>query len=340
MHRRIAKGFLHQFAQRLHLFSLKFTAKLAKKNQTIKFYMPLNHHKLLKNYYAYLQLERGLSKNTQEAYQADLEKLLQYATSLQVEIERLTTKQMSEFLVQLQELGIAPRSQARIVSGIKSFFSYLMLENLIDTNPMELIEMPKIGLKLPETLTIEEIDALSSSFDMSLPESQRNRTIIEVLYSCGLRVSELLSLKLTQINADEGYIHVVGKGGRERLVPIPETALYEIGCYLVERQHLPIKKGEEDTLFLNRRGGNLSRVMVFNIIKKQCEVCGIKRRISPHTFRHSFATHLLERGANLRAIQQMLGHSSITTTELYLHLDREFLRSEILTCHPRNNPKR
>ncbi len=298
--------------------------------------MPLNHPKIVKNYFMHLQLERALSSHTQEAYRSDLEKLMAFAHDQQLELTSLTTNHIHQFLAQLQDVGIGARSQARIISGIKAFYKYLELENVIDSNPMELIEPPKVGLKLPEILTLEEIDSLTNSFDRSLPESQRNRTIIEVLYSCGLRVSELLSLKLSQINKEEEYLLVEGKGGKERLVPISNSALHEIQNYLLDRQHLPIQKGAEDTLFLNRRGGKLSRVMVFNIIKKQCEVCGIKKSISPHTFRHSFATHLLERGANLRAIQQMLGHSSITTTELYLHLDKEFLRSEILTCHPRN----
>lgn len=298
--------------------------------------MPLNHSKIVKNYILHLQLERALSQRTLEAYISDLEKLIKFTANQEIEIEALTANHIHQFLSQLQDIGIGARSQARIISGIKAFYKYLELENIISTNPMEFIDSPKIGMKLPETLTIEEIDSLANSFDMSLPESQRNRTIFEVLYSCGLRVSELLSLKISQINDEEEYLFIEGKGGRERLVPISSSALHEIKNYLVERQHLPIQKGAEDTLFLNRRGGKLSRVMVFNITKKQCEICGIKKNISPHTFRHSFATHLLERGANLRAIQQMLGHSSITTTELYLHLDNEFLRSEILTCHPRN----
>lgn len=225
------------------------------------------------------------------------------------------------------------------MSGLKSFYTFLRLEEYIDNNPMELIEGPKLGRKLPEILTVEEIDALINSFDMSLPESQRNRAIIETLYDCGLRVSELVGLRISQIHADDEYIIVEGKGSKQRLVPISQSALHEIQLYLKERCHLTPKRGDEDILFLNRRGGRLSRVMIFYIIKERCEACGIEKNISPHTLRHSFATHLLEGGANLRAIQQMLGHESITTTEIYVHLDNALLRSEILTHHPRNHRK-
>ena len=236
----------------------------------------------------------------------------------------------------MQQDKVQPRTQARIISGIKSFYEFLLLENYITHNPTELIEGPKTGLKLPEVLTVKEIDLLSSSFDLSQPEGQRNKAIIEVMYGSGLRVSELINLKLSQIYPKEEFIIIEGKGDKQRLVPISQTALHEINLYLQDRNKLDVKKGDEDILFLNRRGGRLTRVMIFYIIRNQCKKCGISKKISPHTLRHSFATHLLEGGANLRAIQQMLGHESITTTEIYTHMDNEFLRSEILTHHPRN----
>ncbi|MEG2164033.1 MAG: tyrosine-type recombinase/integrase, partial [Bacteroidales bacterium] len=239
-------------------------------------------------------------------------------------------------LCTLQDIGIHSRSQARILSGLKSFYRFLKIEDYIKNDPLANIESPQIGRHLPEILTIEEVDSMINSFDLSLPESRRNRTIIEVMYSCGLRVSELVNLKISSIYAKEGFIVVEGKGDKQRIVPISESALHEISLYKEERQHVEIKKGDEDILFLNRRGGRLSRVMIFYIIKRQCAACNIKKEISPHTLRHTFATHLLEGGANLRAIQQMLGHESITTTEIYVHLDHEFLRNEILTHHPRN----
>ena len=292
---------------------------------------------LLKSFSRYLKLEKGMSSNTLDSYLRDVTKLFQYLSpDGQPTADRLAAADISGFICSLQDMGIQPRSQARILSGLKSFYTFLRLEGYIDNDPMELIEGPKLGRKLPEVLSVDEIDAMLDSFDMSLPESRRNKAIIETMYSCGLRVSELVGLRLSQIYPQEEYIIVEGKGSKQRLIPISPSALHEISLYMQERRHLTPKKGDEDILFLNRRGGRLSRVMIFYIIKERCEACGIQKNISPHTLRHSFATHLLEGGANLRAIQQMLGHESITTTEIYVHLDKEYLRSEILTHHPRN----
>ncbi len=302
--------------------------------------MIVSNSGLLKSFARYLKLEKGVSDNTVDGYLHDVEKLFRYLSpETQPSVDQLAKADIPQFICQLQDIGIQPRSQARILSGLKSFYTFLRLEEYIDNNPMELIEGPKLGRKLPEILTVEEIDTLINSFDMSLPESQRNRAIIETLYDCGLRVSELVGLRISQIHADDEYIIVEGKGSKQRLVPISQSALHEIQLYLKERCHLTPKRGDEDILFLNRRGGRLSRVMIFYIIKERCEACGIEKNISPHTLRHSFATHLLEGGANLRAIQQMLGHESITTTEIYVHLDNALLRSEILTHHPRNHRK-
>lgn len=298
--------------------------------------MILTENDLIRRYQNYLKIEKGLSENTIEGYRNDLYKLLSYIGLDNLNRTTLQQVDIHQFICGLQDIGIHPRSQARILSGLKSFYRFLCVEGYIDINPLESVEGPKIGLHLPEVLSIEEINRLIDSFDMSLPESLRNRTIIEVLYDCGLRVSELVTLKISQIYENEEFIIVEGKGGKQRLVPISRIALDEINAYKAERKLLNIKKGDEDILFLNRRGGRLSRVMIFYIIRNQCEICGIHKKVSPHTLRHSFATHLLEGGANLRAIQQMLGHESITTTEIYVHMDREFIRSEILNHHPRN----
>ena len=297
-------------------------------------------NEVLLNFSVYLQIERGLSRNTVEAYEDDVNKLLHFIgkekTLAEIEEEDLHT-----FVCCLQDVGIQPKSQARIISGIKSFFKYLKMEKYIEKNPTLLLESPKLGRKLPNVLTVEEIDSMIAAIDMSKAEGQRNRAIIETLYSCGLRVSELVGLRISQIYADEGYIIVQGKGDKQRLVPISSTALDEIAKYMEEsRPLLDVKRGCEDILFLNRRGNILTRVMIFYIIKDLCELAGIKKTVSPHTLRHSFATHLLEGGANLRAIQQMLGHESITTTEIYVHIDRSMLREEILLHHPRNMIKR
>ena len=291
---------------------------------------------LIKEYVIHLKLERALSENSIEAYLNDLKKFISFLNCDEYNVETFEKVDMIQFLSTLHDIGICPRSQARILSGIKSFYKFLLIDGYIKSDPLANVESPKLGKHLPEVLTIEEIDRLTDSFDLSQPEGHRNKTIIEVMYGCGLRVSELVNLKISNIYPNEGYIIVEGKGNKQRIVPISDSALKEISLYLENRKELNIK-GCEDILFLNRRGGQLSRVMVFYIIKRQCEICNINKNISPHSLRHTFATHLLEGGANLRAIQQMLGHESIATTEIYVHLDREFLRQEILIHHPRNN---
>lgn len=289
------------------------------------------------SYKNYLRLEKSLSPNSIEAYMSDLDKLTRFAKDERKDIKDLTYEDLQQFLAQLRDIGIHPRSQARILSGIRSFYRFLLLDDYISSDPTELIESPKIGMKLPEVLTVNEINRILDSIDLTTPEGQRNRAMLEVLYSCGLRVSELINLRYADIYPKEGFIRVEGKGGKQRLVPISEVALREIRNYLVDRNHMTPKKGFEDILFLSKRGTSLSRIMVFHIIKQQTEIAGVHKNVSPHTFRHSFATHLLEGGANLRAIQEMLGHESITTTEIYTHIDREFLRKEILEHHPRNS---
>ncbi|MCL1934596.1 MAG: site-specific tyrosine recombinase XerD [Candidatus Azobacteroides sp.] len=291
-------------------------------------------------YHTYLQLEKSLSPRSVAAYSDDLNKLTAYLRVVGKKPEDATLDDLQEMISGLHEIGISPRSQARIVSGIKSFYRFLSLENYIEKDPTELLESPKIGLKLPEFLTISEINSIIESIDRSLPEGQRNRAILETLYSCGLRVSELIGLRFSDLYLDEEFIKVEGKGRKQRLVPISPVAIKEINLYLPDRNKIPVKKGYEDVLFLSRRGTSLSRIMIFHIVKVQTESAGIRKTVSPHTFRHSFATHLLEGGANLRAIQQMLGHEKIATTEIYTHLDRDFLRSEILEHHPRNRVER
>ncbi len=292
--------------------------------------------KLRKRYIAYLRLEKGLSENTIAGYTDDIEKLSDFLDGEQQAWQDVTAEMLHTFVCTLQELGICARSQARVISGIKSFFKFLKLDGYISEDPSALLEMPQLGRHLPEILSVEEIDALVASIDRTKPEGQRNRAILETLYGCGLRVSELVNLRLSQLYLDDEYICVEGKGNKQRLVPISPTAIHEIELYLPDRNSLDIKQGEEDFLFLNRCGHRLSRIMVFYIIRNLCEACHITKRVSPHTLRHSFATHLLENGANLRAIQQMLGHESITTTEIYVHLDKQFLRQEIIRHHPRN----
>ena len=291
---------------------------------------------VLKQYSAYLLLERGLSENTRESYLNDVAKLMRYINENNLTLKDVTLDTLHNFIAELHDLGISSRSQARIISGLKSFFRFLKLENHINTNPTLLLESPRIGRKLPEVLSIEDIDKMISCIDLSTNEGQRNRAIIETLYSCGLRVSELVNLEINKIFLEEEYVVIKGKGNKERIVPISPVAIHEIKLYLNDRQYLDIKPGEENILFLNRRGRRLTRVMIFYIIKQLAELAGIRKEISPHTLRHSFATHLLEGGANLRAIQQMLGHESIATTEIYIHIDRTRLRDEILTYHPRN----
>ena len=291
----------------------------------------------LKRYHAYLSLERSLSANTIEAYCSDVSKLLDYMEQQNASYLQATFEQLQAFFLLLAELGIQARSQARIMSSIKSFYGYLLREELIAINPTVLLEMPKLGRHLPSVLSVEEIDALKEVVDLSKAEGQRNRAMIEVAYSCGLRVSELIGLKISDIYVDESFIKVEGKGGKQRLIPISQTALNEIKLYLYDRNALPtIKKESADVLFLNRRGGALTRQMFFTVVKQCALQAGIKTVISPHTLRHSFATHLLEGGANLRVIQELLGHSNIQTTEIYTHIGAQYLRETILLCHPRN----
>lgn len=291
---------------------------------------------ILDDYEGYMLLEKGLSDNTVVSYRADIDKLLRFLADKKMMLRDTDAATLHEFLATLHDLGIAPASQARIISGLKSFFRYLKTEDYITDNPALLIDAPHTGRHLPEVLSVEEIDRMIACIDLSTPEGQRNRAIMETLYSCGLRVSELVNLSLSNLFLEEQYAIVRGKGSKERMVPISDTAIEEIKLYMKQRAQMDIKPGEESILFLNRRGRRLTRVMVFYIIKRLCELAGIRKDISPHTLRHSFATHLLEGGANLRAIQQMLGHESIATTEIYLHLDRSMLRQEILLHHPRN----
>ena len=291
----------------------------------------------IKEFKTYLKIERSLSDNTIDSYLRDVQKLAHFAEEKKLNELQITKVEVKEFIVEINKEGISSRSQSRIISGIKAFYKYLILEDYIKVNPSELIESPKIGLKLPDTLSVSEIDDLISAIDLSHPQGERNRAILEVLYSCGLRVSELTSLKLSNVRFKEGYVKVVGKGKKERFAPIGSSAIKYLNIYLNEiRNHQNIKKGSEDIVFLNRRGNKLTRVMIFTIIKQLAEKIGLKKKISPHTFRHSFATHLIEGGADLRAIQEMLGHESITTTEIYTHLDTEYLREAIIRFHPRS----
>lgn len=293
--------------------------------------------KIKQHYLGHLRIEKGLSSNTSQAYCHDIEHLVRFLDAEHKDVVSATSSDLETFLATLHDLGIAPRSQARIISGVKSFYKFLKLENIVDVNPTHLLPSPRLGRHLPQVLSLEEIDRMIDCIDLSKPQGQRNRAIIEVLYGCGLRVSELIDLKLSQVFEQEEYITVVGKGNKQRLIPISGEALRQIDLYLEQtRSNQVVKPGCEDILFLNRRGGQLSRVMIFYIIKELCEMAGIKKTVSPHTLRHSFATHLLEGGANLRAIQQMLGHESIATTEIYTHIDRTTLRNEILNHHPRN----
>ena len=295
----------------------------------------------VRHFGVYLTVEKGLAHNTAMAYADDVAKLVAYLQTEGVAVEDVTRSVLDNFLCTLRDVGIGPRSQARIISGVKSFYKFLKMEGYIDDNPARMIESPKIGRRLPEVLTVEEIDAMIACIDMSKAEGQRNRAIVETLYGCGLRVSELVNLRISHLYADEEYVVVEGKGNKQRLVPISQEALEQIRLYMEQtRANQVAKRGCDDILFLNRRGGALSRVMVFYIIKELCQLAGIRKTVSPHTLRHSFATHLLEGGANLRAIQQMLGHESITTTEIYVHIDRTRLREEILMHHPRNNRKK
>lgn len=290
-------------------------------------------------YKQYLRLEKSLSENTIMAYTTDLEKLVLYLEEEKIDILDVNLENLENFTACLRDIGICPRSQARILSGIRSFYHYLLLEEYIQQDPTELLESPQIGKHLPDVLSVEDIDNLINSIDRSTREGQRNCAILETLYSCGLRVSELCNLKISDLYLDEGFIKVEGKGNKQRLVPISPKAIKEIKNYFMSRNEGLIKPGYEDFVFISKFGKNISRIMVFHIIKELANRIGIKKTISPHTFRHSFATHLLEGGANLRAIQCMLGHESIGTTEIYTHIDRTRLRNEIINHHPRNSKK-
>ena len=291
---------------------------------------------LLNHFQAYLMLERGLSENTRSAYMADVDKLLDFLVDTGISLRDVELPVLQNFLADLFDLGISARSQARIIAGGRSFFKFMRMEGYIDSDPSQLLESPRLGRRLPEVLTVDEIDVMIEAIDMSTTEGARNRAIIETLYGCGLRVSELVGLELSKVYFDEQFIIVTGKGDKERIVPIDQTAIDAIKAYLPDRNALPVKPGEDHILFLNRRGRRLTRVMIFYIVRQLAAMAGVRKTISPHTLRHSFATHLLEGGANLRAIQQMLGHESIATTEIYIHIDRSRLRDEIMRCHPRN----
>ena len=292
----------------------------------------------LSEYRTYLKLEKSLSPNTIESYLRDLRKLESFSENPPMKV---LSSDLDEFLYQYAKENFAPRSQARLISSVKSFFNYLQWEEWRADNPAELLETPKLGMKLPDTLSEKEIDQLIAQIDLSLPEGERNRAILETLYGCGLRVSELTELKLSDLFFEENFIRVIGKGNKQRLIPISNYTIKFINIYRNEiRVHIPIQKGFEDYLFLNRRGKKLTRVMIFTIIKQLTEKAGIRKKISPHTFRHSFATHLLKNGADLRSIQMMLGHESITTTEIYTHLDDTMIREAVLKYHPRNSEKK
>ena len=294
---------------------------------------------IVKRYVRYLKLERGLSANTLEAYQRDLEKLLAYLKRAERHVVDVQLEDLQTFAAGLHDIGIGPRSQCRILSGIRSFYHFMMVDGYRDDDPTELLESPTLGEHLPEVLTTAEVDALEASIDLSKWEGHRNRAIIEVLFSCGLRVSELVTLRLSNLYRDDGFVRINGKGSKERLVPISGRALKELDYWFDDRQRMVIKAGEEDYVFLNRRGAHLTRTMILIMIKRQAETAGIQKTISPHTLRHSFATALLEGGADLRAIQAMLGHESIGTTEIYTHIDMTTLRKEIIEHHPRNMKK-
>lgn len=290
-------------------------------------------------YCSYLMLERSYSDNTELSYLNDLSKLLDYLSDAHISYTDASYEILQDFLIDLSELGIAQRSQARIISGIKSFYKFLLAEQLIEVDPTEMLSSPKLSRHLPNVLTIDEVNAIIDSVDLSDPLGHRNRAMLETLYSCGLRVSELVNLQISNLYLNEEYISVIGKGNKQRLVPISPKAIHEIQNWLKDRATFPVDKSSSDIVFLNRRGKKLTRVMVFYIVKTHAEKAGVVKEISPHTFRHSFATHLLEGGANLRAIQEMLGHESILTTEIYSHIDMQRLREEVIQFHPRNQWK-
>lgn len=291
---------------------------------------------IIESYRRHLLLEKGLSPHTIEAYMSDLQKLIAFVDEQDLSFINIEQHHLELFLAQLYKSGIAPRSIARTISGMKSFFRFLLMDQFREDNPAELLETPKIGLKLPVVLTVEEIDKLLGVIDLSTAEGTRNYAIIETLYSCGLRISELTNLRFSDLYSDEGFIRVEGKGSKQRLVPISDSALQAIRNWLPYRSQIDIKKGHEDVVFISSRGKAISRITIFYYLKLYAEMAELKKEISPHVLRHSFATHLLERGANIRVIQEMLGHEKITTTEIYTHLDRNFLRQEIIEHHPRN----
>lgn len=299
----------------------------------------MNWQPSLNGFKAYLQLEKSLANNSVEAYLSDVKRFISFLEYHQLNTapEVVSQQQIEQFLVWISTLGMSPTSQSRILSGLKAFYQYLIMEDVLTVSPTALIDAPKIGRKLPEVLNIQEIDALINAIDLSTPEGLRNKAILETLYSCGLRVSELINLQLSYLMFDEGFVRIIGKGNKERIAPIGNTAIKHINIYIEHvRNHFSvISKDSEDILFLNRRGKKLTRVMIFTIIKNLSEKAGITKNISPHTFRHSFATHLVEGGADLRAVQEMLGHESITTTEIYTHLDRSYLKQAIMDFHPR-----
>ena len=296
---------------------------------------------ILRRYGQYLRLEKSFSPNTLDAYLRDLQKLINYFSSEGIDFRSVTVEQLDRFVASLLDTGIAQKSIARILSGMRSFYRFLLMEKEIENDPTELMDSPNFGKYLPEVLSLDEIDRIERAIDQTRDEGIRDHAIIETLYSCGLRVSELCELRFSDLFLEDGYIHVRGKGQKDRLIPISQSAIDELRRWFVVRQRINARPGEEDYVFLTPlRGRHLSRITVFHNIKQYARMAGIEKEISPHTFRHSFATHLLERGANLRGVQAMLGHESISTTEIYLHLDRQHLREEILTCHPRNRRKK
>ena len=294
---------------------------------------------LIRKYTNWLKLEKGLSENSKEAYLHDLGLLTDYLDSKGINLLDVKLENLIDFVIELGELGLSATSQGRVISGVKSFYKFLIYNDILDTDPTLMLETPKAARKLPEVLTLDEIERLEDAIDLSKDEGQRNLAIIEVLYGSGLRVSELINLKLSNVHINEKYMLVEGKGSKQRLVPLSDESIKQIEFWMQDRCHLPIKPGNEDYLFLNRRGAKLTRVMILIIVKDLAERAGIKKNISPHTFRHSFATHLLEGGANLRLIQMMLGHENLVTTEIYTHLDLNYLREEVIAHHPRNNKK-
>ncbi|MBR5084535.1 MAG: tyrosine recombinase XerD [Prevotella sp.] len=291
---------------------------------------------VVESYRRYLKLQRNFSANTVEAYMRDLQKLVGFLAGIEVAVDAATLDDLRQFAASLHDIGIGARSQCRILSGVRSFYRFLLLDGYIENDPSELLESPTVGDHLPEVLTTSEVDRLEAAIDLSKWEGHRNRAIIEVLFSCGLRVSELVTLQLSQLYLEEGYVRVIGKGDKERLVPISSKAIKELMLWFDDRCHMDIRRGEEDYVFLNRRGAHLTRTMILIMIKRLALDAGITKTVSPHTLRHSFATALLEGGADLRAIQAMLGHESISTTEIYTHIDMTTLRNEILNHHPRN----